>query len=224
MYKSIVLALTPFFILSWLLYTNLVFEENEESSFSQDRLLDEESILSKKKIASARDPSSVEVDKNLLNELKKINQYENQESIAEKLYPFLLDESIEESKRFESLNYVHENYLKNKENYDLYIMKVLGDALNNENTEQAKRVYMLAAMLPVGDGQLLAQSETTLYDLATGNIAWNQELYTYALQFYYVQKKISGKTKSPLGVELIDLAENSEIKRVITRLNNELSR
>ncbi len=149
MYKSIILALTPFFILSWLLYTNLVFEENEESSFSQNRS-DEESVSLKKKIALTRSPSSVEVDKNLLNELKKINQHENQESIAEKLYPFLLDESIEESKRFENLNHVHKNYLTNKENYDLYMMEVLGDALSNENTEQAKRVYMLAAILPVG--------------------------------------------------------------------------
>lgn len=224
MYKGIILALTPFFILSWLFCVNFVFEENGEPSFSSSSTNEEMISSSKEQAAVTRNTASVEIDKNLSSELKKINQYESQERIAEKLYPFLLDESIDESKRFENLNHLYENYLSNKENYDLYMMKVLNSALNNENPEQATRVYMLAAMLPVGDGQFLEQSETILYDLASGNRAWNQEFYTYVLQFYYVQKKLHGEKAALLGTELVDLAENSEIKRVMIKLNNELAR
>lgn len=223
MYKAIILALAPFFILSWLLCVNFVFEENEEPTFSQD-FAEEKVISSTEKKTLTRKPAEVDINKNLSNELKKINKYENQERIIGKLYPFLLDESLDENKRFANLNDLHKDYLENKEDYDFSIIKILNNALNDENLEQVKRVYMLVSILPVNNERFLAQSETILYDLASGNIAWNQELYTYVLQFYYVQKKMHGDKDLTLGAELIDLVENSEIKHAMTRLNNELSK
>lgn len=117
-----------------------------------------------------------------------------------------------------ALENIKKDVSKNKDQYSTELQNQLEDALKKNDESAQSEVLAIASILPIGPSPLYEESQHIMQTFSEGSQKWNESLFKNALQLFLIQSIYRSEDSSRFKNELIQSAENEELKNKIERM------